>query len=192
MKSVLISITPKWCGLIANGKKTIEVRKTRPKLETPFNCYIYCTNPNTKNPNELLEIHGTDGKIRKANGKVIGEFVCDNIECVDIPYPAFQAELDKRYIEQSCFSYWQLHRYFYHDSAYFWHISDLFIYDKPRELSDFHTICKYRNDDGSCRYSEVECDCVKFDFNSDWSVNFAECLNYMSRPPQSWCYVETI
>ena len=43
MKSVLISIQPKWCELIANGKKTVEVRKTRPKLETPFKCYIYCT-----------------------------------------------------------------------------------------------------------------------------------------------------
>lgn len=42
-KSVLISIRPKWCELIASGEKTIEVRKTRPKLETPFKCYIYCT-----------------------------------------------------------------------------------------------------------------------------------------------------
>ena len=31
--SVLISIQPKWCELIANGQKTIEIRKTRPKME---------------------------------------------------------------------------------------------------------------------------------------------------------------
>lgn len=43
MKSVLISIHPKWCEKIANGEKTIEVRKTKPKLDTPFKCYIYCT-----------------------------------------------------------------------------------------------------------------------------------------------------
>jgi len=43
MESVLISIQPKWCELIASGKKTIEVRKTRPKLDTPFKVYIYCT-----------------------------------------------------------------------------------------------------------------------------------------------------
>lgn len=42
-KAVLISIRPGWCEKIANGEKTIEVRKTRPKLETPFKCYIYCT-----------------------------------------------------------------------------------------------------------------------------------------------------
>ena len=45
MKSVLMSIRPEWCEKIANGKKTIEVRKTRPKLETPFKVYIYCTLP---------------------------------------------------------------------------------------------------------------------------------------------------
>lgn len=49
MKSVLISIQPKWCELIASGKKTVEVRKTKPKLETPFKVYIYCTKDNTDN-----------------------------------------------------------------------------------------------------------------------------------------------
>ena len=34
MQSVLISIRPQWCEMICNGKKTIEVRKTRPKLDT--------------------------------------------------------------------------------------------------------------------------------------------------------------
>lgn len=42
-KAVLMSTQPKWCELIANGKKTVEVRKTRPKLKTPFKVYIYCT-----------------------------------------------------------------------------------------------------------------------------------------------------
>lgn len=45
MTNVLISISPKWCKKIASGKKTIEVRKTRPKCETPFKCFIYCTKP---------------------------------------------------------------------------------------------------------------------------------------------------
>ena len=42
-KAVMLSIRPKWCEKIASGEKTIEVRKTRPKLETPFKCYIYET-----------------------------------------------------------------------------------------------------------------------------------------------------
>lgn len=35
MIAVLISIRPKWCEKIINGQKTIEVRKTRPKMDTP-------------------------------------------------------------------------------------------------------------------------------------------------------------
>ena len=51
MKAVLMSIQPKFCELIASGKKTVEVRKTKPKLETPFKVYIYCT----KDKDNLLE-----------------------------------------------------------------------------------------------------------------------------------------
>ena len=43
MKAVMISIRPEWCAKIANGQKTIEVRKTSPNLKPPFKCYIYCT-----------------------------------------------------------------------------------------------------------------------------------------------------
>lgn len=49
-KAVLLSIRPKWCEKIANGEKIVEVRKTRPKMNTPFKCYIYCTLP--KYPHE--------------------------------------------------------------------------------------------------------------------------------------------
>lgn len=42
-KAVMLSIRPKWCEKICRGEKTVEVRKTRPKLNTPFRVYIYCT-----------------------------------------------------------------------------------------------------------------------------------------------------
>ena len=32
-KAVMLSIRPKWVEKIANGEKTIEVRKTKPKYE---------------------------------------------------------------------------------------------------------------------------------------------------------------
>ena len=97
-KAVLISIQPEWCDLIVRGKKTIEVRKTRPRQETPFKAYIYCT----KAPQQLITIfkdgeetmdseihHGKsvfvkfdrvlpDG-IRGKTQMVIGEFICDEI-----------------------------------------------------------------------------------------------------------------
>ena len=61
-KAVLISIRPQWCQKIASGEKTIEVRKTKPKLETPFKCYIYCKLDGLKHPFGI------------AYGRVVGEF----------------------------------------------------------------------------------------------------------------------
>ena len=104
-KAVLISIQPKWCEKIANGEKTIEVRKTRPKLETPFKVYIYCTNNKSQYLRKLgtscreifitesKDILGKTDKVKSIigdtttfwenggyNGKVIGEFICDRID----------------------------------------------------------------------------------------------------------------
>lgn len=180
MKSVLMSIRSEWCELIANDMKTLEIRKTKPKLETPFKCYIYCTRSGS------IFLVGGKHPVQ-GNGRVIGEYICDEIERVDIPYPAYQDKLDKRYIEQSCVPYNALHRYCYHDDAYFWHISDLKIYDKPRELSDFRAKCRHY-DDGLCG------DCKYYDYANNESYRYEECavdgLKPITRPPQSWCYVE--
>lgn len=70
-KAVMISIRPKWCEKIVNGEKTIEVRKTRPKLETPFKCYIYETQGRTDTPWVDKDGH----MIFAGRGQVIGEFV---------------------------------------------------------------------------------------------------------------------
>ena len=75
-KSVLISVNPEWCELIASGEKTVEVRKTRPKLETPFKVYIYCTQD--KNFNFCTD--NGEQYTHIGNGKVIGEFVCKKID----------------------------------------------------------------------------------------------------------------
>ena len=155
MKSVLISIRPEWVEKILAGKKTLEVRKNRPKLEAPFRCYIYCT----YNGGHLAGLKGF------LNGTVVAEFTCNRIDCVDIPYPAYSGELDKHWMDGSCCTYWQLHRYFYHDNAYFWHISNLKIYDTPKQLSKFTGL---------------------------WKTKFGYAPNEVKRPPQSWCYVEEL
>lgn len=43
---ILISIKPNYCELIENGKKTLELRKSKPKINTPFKGYIYRTRIN--------------------------------------------------------------------------------------------------------------------------------------------------
>lgn len=93
-KAVMISIRPKWCEKICGGEKTIEVRKTRPKLETPFKCYIYCTEGGaghdalwvldapTREKYSFLAVSAyleNPKGANKGDGKVIGEFTCDRI-----------------------------------------------------------------------------------------------------------------
>lgn len=153
MKSVLFSIKPKYCELIASGKKTVEVRKTRPKIDVPFKEYIYCTKGEHlwKTKTEIF----LDGKYNRLiddmpdwllNGKVIGEFICDSIISHCEMANADIAE------QQGCIKRKKLFEYSNGKELFGFHISDLVIYDKPKELNEFN----------------------------------------LSRPPQSWCYVEEL
>ena len=125
-KAVLISIHPEWCQKIVNGEKTIEVRKTRPKLDVPFKCYIYCTQSGVA--------LGAWGK----HGKVIGEFTCDRIDRLapaNDPYGIY--DIDDDYVFQTCLENGALWDYGHGTPLYGWHIFDLRIYDTPRDLGEF-------------------------------------------------------
>ncbi len=160
MKSVLISIRPKWCELIASGEKTIEVRKTCPKIETPFRCYIYETKARSDMPTFVDE----DGHVLyTGRGQVIGEFVCDGI------YQNMSYDC-----EQSCVSVSELKKYANGKPLYGWHISDLEIYDKPRKLSEF------------CRHDNT------YDNAFGWAFENRAKSAPLTRPTQSWCYVEEL
>lgn len=135
-KAVLISIRPEWCEKIINGQKTIEVRKTRPKMDPPFKCYIY----------------------KCGNGKVIGEFLCDQIINMNgagrIPSDAARP---------TCLELAELHQYLGAATSFGWHISDLRVYDHPRDLWEFTGL----------RETKFGAEPVP-----------------ITRPPQSWRYVE--
>ena len=200
-RAVLISIQPRWCELIASGKKTIEVRKTKPKLETPFKVYIYCTKGDSLNylkrpffdnyQKFWVDNKAFGSNVARANGKVIGEFVCDKID--EYRYGVYDNEFCYHIPtvegEKTCLEYPKAEEYGNGKPLYFWHISDLVFYDKPRELSEFTTVCEglkpYQCD--KCEYSYTE--------NTE-SGSYAECccnnLKPLTRPPQSWCYVEAL
>lgn len=206
-KAVLISIQPKWCSLIANGQKTVEVRKTRPKLETPFKCYIYCTLGKAKDPHELLEIHGSDGKIRKTNGMVIGEFVCDKIT-MSTPGYKDHAATYWELLDGSCLTADELMNYGQWQFLYGWRISDLVIYDTPKRLSEFYrfgAIEQENLDEELCDYCKVtRCGGSPSTQtpNGYWACEGRWCSeayqeyldeNFaIARAPQSWCYVEEL
>ena len=204
MKSVLISIRPKWCELIATGEKTVEMRKTRPNIQTPFKCYIYCTK---RKMVTCSEVNG--------NGKVIGEFICDKLTYVE-------ARIDDNgekhlananfLLRKSFLSEKQMFDYLYKadrktGGGWAWHISDLKIYDEPKELSEFWAYNeelhkRYDSEEDFCcyndtnEYGEALTDCGDAYNNilncyrcwEEWS---GWCHN-VTRPPQSWCYVEEL
>lgn len=184
MKSVLISIQPKYCELIVNGKKTIEVRKTRPKIETPFKCYIYMSQ------GDLKDLGSYSEWIYKNRMKVIGEFVCDWIteitphcdikDFVNQYIHGYPAILD----ENDCLSFQEMKAYLGNKKGYDWHISDLKIYDKPKELREFRPICKFEGKDAICALF-----CLNWKYDGGL---FFECTRKVTRPPQSWCYVEEL
>ena len=191
MKAVLISIQPKWCELIASGKKTVEVRKTKPRLETPFKCYIYETQGRTETPFVDEEGH----EIFKGRGQVIGEFVCDRVDNGILSKSYFVDSINIGY-DQTCVSIYEVAKYLDAYGAYGmyefygWHISDLVIYDKPKELSEFKSFCKFYYDcDGSdsCKYY-IDGNSYEYD-ESDCGCNG---LKPIERPPQSWMYAEEL
>ena len=185
-KAVLISIRPEWVEKIANKLKTIEVRKTKPYLETPFKCYIYCTN---KRPflvwgdvfrgdwfTEFTHLSGygrseADKIWDVFNGHVVGEFVCDTY----VTDKTFGH--DTLFNAAACMSESDMVAYSAGTPLYGWHISNLEIYDGPKQLNRFklwNRECKY-NDLGFAIPNCGTCqDCI------------------VKKPPQSWCYVEEL
>ena len=194
-KAVLLSIRPKWCEKIVNDEKTIEVRKTRPKLETPFKCYIYCTSgrPDLNIPistERLTRDYLETGSMKSlncplGNGKVIGEFICDRIYELETKAPGGSYHVKGEdqpttndVARQSCLGLGDMHAYLESKPGYGLHISGLKVYDTPKELDAFRRACVH----------SWYCDnCAMY-----WENN-GTCGNeslHLKRPPQSWCYVE--
>lgn len=225
-ESILQSIKPQYCELIASGKKTIEVRKTRPKLDVPFKVYIYCTKSKKhfqhnrivdslddlyRMPNGEIR-YGYSGELMCCNepytsdnflnSKVIGEYVCDEIQEFTFDdfwnYYISDDDLVLTGLTQE-----ELFEYGNGKTLYGYHISDLKIYDKPKELSEFEIIdkeflkeCPYRirvynNPD----YTNEALRKGSYVCNNSFGPDFCrgQCgsaTKPLTRPPQSWCYVE--
>ena len=200
-EAVLISIKSKWCELIASGKKTGEVRKTKPKLNTPFKAYIYCTKE--RSTDEILWTSGIIGKFSdKANGKIIGEFVCDKISEIRVFENGNVQDFFFDNLSNTCLTYDEISEYIGRDGiGYNWHISELVIYDKPRELGEFCCAdieaikdCKHRFIMGQPEYYTKHGGWIKGSYGccksgeTEWCE---KCLTKpLRRPPQSWCYVK--
>ena len=175
-KAVLLSIRPKWVELIATREKTIEVRKTRPRIETPFNCFIYCTKPKYECEDFLTFNAGTEKAFSFfGGGMVVGEFACDQIFPISYEENGpFSEERGGGYSETySSIGYKdgltddEFDEYLNEKPGYGWHISKLKIYKKPLPLSDF---------DSWIGSTVIE-------------GGYPVPIRSAPRPPQSWCYI---
>lgn len=183
-KAVLISIKPEWCEKINSGEKTIEVRKTKPKLEPPFKCYIYCTSVKALPLELYVKLHAqTGGAIDEWSGKVFASFVCNRIDVIvptTEPYGIY--DIDDDYVLQTCLENGALWDYGRGGRLYGWHISDLKIYDYPKNLKDFNRPCSYYHDCFPCIHAITDAE----------TNEFSGCDNVVETAPQSWCYVEEL
>lgn len=179
-RAVLMSIQPRWCEKILRGEKTVEVRKTRPTLmQTPFKVYVYCTKPRFEHE-DFFALVGKQGFY--GGGKIIGEFVCGRIDrLVHVGYtgdqerPKYRIVDDwqkvhdiSRLLEAACLTEEELETYLKGKTGFGWHISDLKIYSRPVDITNFH----------SCLGCEYVGDCDTY------------CWDPVQIPPQSWRYVE--
>ncbi|MBR0189840.1 MAG: hypothetical protein IJQ23_05590 [Clostridia bacterium] len=178
MKAVMISIKPKWVEKMVSGEKTIEVRKTVPKLETPFKCFIYCSKGARFNHKENKDMrqHWIRLALEHTQGKVIGEFICDYIIKAERGHYVDLVKAGCRIDGVELLNYAD------DKPLYGLHISDLKIYDNPKEITSFY------------KCPRVQCDKCYGEIMNERLKKYgrcAECLR-LTRPPQSWCYMEVI
>ena len=205
MRAIMKSVSPRICEKVANGDCTILVSKTAPKCEVPFKGYICCTSAKPYlyrevNPpfelfldSDLYKGEGYDDRL--FSGKVIGEFVCDEI--IEWQYDkGHQYYVDDPDDCTSYFPYLKCHseatglrcseieEFGKGKTLYGLHISDLKIYDNPKVLAEFERPCTYK---GIC-YS-----CERFRPNGiPLPAPYGFCETKIIHVPSNWCYVEEL
>lgn len=160
MIGALYSINRPHTDNIKSGLKLLEIRKSKPNISIPFPAFIYETKRNG------------------GCGKVIGEFICDNI--IDFWYDkGFYLPTGKLKTD-TCLTNTEFYDYGKGKPLYGLHISNLKIYDKPKELSEFKKAGFMTEKEWLFNlYPNTHC------HYEAWAKKFN-----IKSPPQSMCYVE--
>ncbi len=203
MKSALTSIQPYYVFLIiarvmgwkVEQEKTVEVRKNFPRAQDwDKKSLIYCSRNRRsfkRIPKEYQPL------MAPLLGKVVGEFVCDRIDTIRDEGNGFVAggvqasewhSAAQTLIQAACLTEKELKAYLGNDYGYGWHISDLKIYDKPKELGEFTTpFCPYEV--AKCKVGARLCKHYTFEDALGGECDYA---HRITRPPQSYMFVEEL
>ena len=167
MKAVMLSLRPQWCEKIFNGSKSIEVRKSRPSIPTPFKVYVYQTKHNGGKAIVSEVLNSVYG-----GGKVIGSFVCDRIDEYTFSNYEARYRINDVDLAKTCLNHPELIAYGKSKYLYGWHITEPLLFDKPRDITEFVLYGKCAED---CK-DRMTCKYFK--------------RTFLKRPPMSWYYIE--
>ena len=163
MKSILISIKPKWVAKILGRDKTIEIRKTAPKCELPIDVYIYCTKGAyigylSKKYVGKVVAKFTLRKVEEIKFHILTKTNTYGIQRIEATFTS-QTLSYRELTKLSCLAGDYLMEYLNDTDGYAWHVSDLQLLDNLMKPSGFDNLMEL----------------------SDFGLK---------RAPQSWCYVE--
>ena len=159
-----------------------------PKCDLPIDVYIYCT----KDKDILCLIDNVwhtlkviKGKLTsKFHGKVLAKFTLNKVEEIlvgeennDYFYKT-ESLTNEKLRNASCLSNKELLDYLNLEQGYAWHISNLEIFDKPKELNEFWKVVET-----SISYELT-------DTKKEKPIKLNACKN-LTKAPQSWQWIET-
>ena len=195
MRKVLASLKPYYYYLVGEGIKKIEVRKDMPKASDWDNEVLFYMSKDEKSfakiPKEFQE------KYRKHFGKVGMQFICNKVDeynfhngLTEFNSMGLPSRIYGSYLifaddyKSMCLSYDEVKNYGKGKTLYGWHISDLKIYDRSRELSDFYRECKK-----PCKPNKGKILCIT---TKSLKMNGCNGKIPLTRAPQSWQYIEDL
>ena len=191
MKAIILGCSPQECNRILNGDQSLLIRKIKLKDDLPIDVYIYCTKGKpylyrvdddnrfelSNKARPLEEEYVKD--YNASNGKVVAKFTLNKVERFDtrLGHP-------KLYIGACISDTWCLENN-YHDkdyNAYAWHIDNLEIFDKSKELNEFKAYC----DEDFCHCYYGKCPKCSHLVYEDENL----CDKKLTHAPKTWCYCE--
>lgn len=193
-KAIVMSTQPNWVAKILNGEKKVEVRKTKPNCKLPIDVYLYCTKDKKLQwVNGCLPIAWGQGERNERlldktmNGKVVAKFTLNKVEGITLKQTdtfGYDEDKPKDYetetmglddlLKNSCLGYEELHTYLDSEEVgYAWHIDNLVIFDKPKELWEFYK-SRFEPNKITDAYEKTFNDLSKY---------------RVTKAPQSWQYV---
>lgn len=119
------------------------------------------------------------------NGKVVARFWCDKVEYIENYYDEWRdGEEDYRtetlnpnkLYEKSCLPFEEMDKYLQGDYGYAIHITNLKLFDKPKEISEFYT-------------TRLDQELTKR-FDNSIQLENGTWVKPLTRAPQSFCFIE--